>query len=213
MEGRDMWTTAHVEGRHLWATPMEMVDDEGHQILEATFGNPIEGKQTFGATNHPNTRKVAQSSLDYWNNKFDLSYKLVRVAGATWTYLSPFWSKYLISMEIANSEEDEEDKPTKYFVRTYERFVMGADSNELKFHICVPWDTYVLRTPKPHHGEWMETFDLTFLSYVNDALEKALLEGLVKSLKEEGSSEIFERGGIIEGGINPGRGGCGRNRL
>ncbi|XP_050289250.1 uncharacterized protein LOC126727566 isoform X3 [Quercus robur] len=64
---------------------------------------------------------------------------------------------------------------------------MGADSNELKFHICVPWDTYVLRTPKPHHGEWMETFDLTFLSYVNDALEKALPEELVKSLKEEGS--------------------------
>ena len=95
--------------------------------------------------------------------QFDLSYKLVRVVGATWTFLGAFRSKYLISMEIAKSEED---KPTKYFVRTYERFIMGADSNELNFYVCVPWDTYVLRTPKPLDGEWMETVDLTKL---NDA--------------------------------------------
>nr|POF24941.1 hypothetical protein CFP56_16114 [Quercus suber] len=84
-------------------------------------------------------------------------------------------------MEIAKSEED---KPTKYFVRTYERFIMGADSNELKFCVCVPWDTYVLRTPTPFDGEWMETVDLTFHLHVNDALEKVLLEELVKSLKK-----------------------------
>nr|POF24938.1 putative disease resistance protein [Quercus suber] len=184
VEGRrHMGKTAHVKGRrHMWATPMDTVDDKGHKLLEACFGNPIGGKGTFGA---PNTRIVAQSTLDYWNNKlfvrvavlfcwlvnfiyyvflrniivvlqFDLSYKLVRVVGATWTILGAFMSKYLISMEIAKSEED---RPTKYFVRTYERFIMGADSNELKFCVCMPWDTYVLRTPKPLDGEWMETVD------------------------------------------------------
>ena len=66
VEGRDMWTTAHVEGGHLWATPMETVDDEGHHILEACFGNPIEGKQTFGATNHPNIERA-----DYNNERFE----------------------------------------------------------------------------------------------------------------------------------------------
>ncbi|KAL0012846.1 hypothetical protein SO802_007954 [Lithocarpus litseifolius] len=151
-------TTADVKVRDMWATPMAMIDDEGHKLLEACFGNPIGSKGTFGATNHPNTRIVAQSTLDYWNNKFDLSYKLVRIVGATWTILGPFRSKYLISMEIAKSEED---KPTKFFVWTYERFVMGADSNELSFSVCVPWDAYVLRTPKPYGEEWMETVDST----------------------------------------------------
>nr|POF24937.1 putative disease resistance protein [Quercus suber] len=68
VEGRrHMGKTAHVKGRrHMWATPMDTVDDKGHKLLEACFGNPIGGKGTFGA---PNTRIVAQSTLDYWNNK------------------------------------------------------------------------------------------------------------------------------------------------
>ncbi|KAL0012375.1 hypothetical protein SO802_007483 [Lithocarpus litseifolius] len=59
----------------MWATPMDTVDDEGHKLLETCFGNPIGGKGTFGATNHLNTRIVAQSTLDYWNNKVVVSFE------------------------------------------------------------------------------------------------------------------------------------------
>lgn len=82
----------------------------------------------------------------------------MRVVGATRAILGPFRSKYLIAMEMAKSDKD---NPTKYFVRTYERIIIGTDSNELEFYVCVPWDTYVSRTPKPLDGEWMETVDLT----------------------------------------------------
>ena len=61
-----MWTipmvTVEDEGRLM---PIGTVDDEGRKIMEACYGdgNVIKGDWTFGATNHPKIRIVAQSTI------------------------------------------------------------------------------------------------------------------------------------------------------
>ena len=49
----------------MWTIPMVTVEDEGRKIMEACYGdgNVIKGDRTFGATNHPKIRIVAQSTI------------------------------------------------------------------------------------------------------------------------------------------------------
>ena len=44
---------------------MVTVEDEGRKIMEACYGDGkvIKGDRTFGATNHPKIRIVAQSTI------------------------------------------------------------------------------------------------------------------------------------------------------